>query len=66
MDLLLGTFADAHIHALTPEQLAEYEVILELSDPDLYNWIAGKEPVPAEHNRPVMQMLCAHNFSGKA
>ena len=65
MDLLLGTFADAHIHALNDAQLAEYEAILELSDPDLYNWVAGKEVVPAELNGAVMQLLCAHSVSGK-
>ena len=66
MDLLLGHFADAHIHALSPEQLTQYEAVLELSDPDLYNWIAGKEPIPAEHDNPLMRMLCAHRVVGKA
>lgn len=66
MDLLLGTFADAHIHALTPEQLTQYEAILELGDPDLYNWISGKDPVPAEYNNELMELLCAHRVVGKA
>ena len=62
MDLLLGRFADAHLPAFSPEQLAEYEVILEISDPDLYNWIAGKEPVPADCDNGVMRLICAHNY----
>lgn len=65
MDLLLGSFADAHIHALTPEHVGAYEAILELSDPDLYNWVAGREPVPAEHDNDVMRMLCAHKVVSK-
>ena len=62
MDLLLGRFADAHLPSFSPEQLSEYAAILELSDPDLYNWIAGKEPVPAELDNDVMRLIRAHNY----
>jgi antitoxin CptB len=62
MDLLMGRFADAHLAGFSPEQLAQYEVILELGDPDLYNWIAGREPVPAEHDGEVLRLLCAHKL----
>jgi antitoxin CptB len=65
MDLLLGRFADAHLPAFSPEQLTQYEAILETSDPDLYNWIAGKEPVPAENESEVMRLLCSHCFVEK-
>jgi antitoxin CptB len=65
MDLLLGRFADAHLPAFLPEQLTQYEAILEISDPDLYNWVAGKEPVPAEYEGDVMRLLCSHNFVEK-
>ena len=66
MDLLLGSFADAYLHVLTPEQLGFYEVILELSDPDLYNWITEAEAVPAEFDNDVMRKICAHRFAKKA
>ena len=62
MDLLLGTFADAHLPDFTIAQLDQYETVLELSDPDLYNWITGKEPVPAEHDGEVLRLLCAHRY----
>ena len=65
MDLLLGRFADAHLAAFSPEQLGQYEVILETGDPDLYNWIAGKEPVPIDQNSEVMRLLCSHRFAEK-
>lgn len=64
MDLLLGSFADAHLHAFTTEQLDTYEALLSESDPDLYNWITGIEPVPATQGSDVMQLLCAHRFAG--
>lgn len=63
MDLLMGSFADAHIATFAPEALAQYEAILELSDPDLYNWITGTAPVPPEHDGEVMRLLCAHRFA---
>ena len=63
MDLLMGSFADAHIATFAPEALDQYEAVLELSDPDLYNWITGAEPVPAEADSAVMRLLCAHRYA---
>lgn len=62
MDLLLGSFADAHLPAFTPEQLDRYEAILQHSDPDLYNWITGKETVPAEIKNDVVELLVVHKY----
>jgi antitoxin CptB len=66
MDLLFGSFADAHIHALTDAQLDVYEAMLEQGDPDLFAWITGAQPVPAEHNSDIMRMLLAHKYKGRA
>jgi antitoxin CptB len=66
MDLLMGSFADAHIATFAPEQLDKYEVILELSDPDLYNWITGNEALPPQHDSDVMRLLLAHEFATSA
>jgi len=64
MDLLLGSFADAHIVGFTIDQIEQYEAILSHSDPDLYNWITGGEKVPAEHDGDVMRMLVKHRYAG--
>jgi antitoxin CptB len=66
MDLLMGSFADAHIATFTPAQLDEYEAILQLIDPDLYSWIAGIEPLPPEQDGEVMRLLCKHNYAKKS
>jgi antitoxin CptB len=63
MDLLLGSFADAHVRNFSKDQLDQFEAVMEHPDPDLYNWITGKETVPEEHNSDVMQKLCAHSFA---
>ncbi len=62
MDLLLGSFADAHLSGFAPNQLDKYEAILACTDPDLYNWITGTEVVPNEHKSEVMNLLLQHRF----
>lgn len=53
----MGGFADAYLAGFTAEQLRRYASLLELSDPDLYNWITGREPIPPEHDHDVMRLL---------
>ena len=65
IDLLMGSFIDAHVADFTSEQLDQYEAILTLNDPDLYNWMTGAEPVPPEHDSEVMQLLRAHRYAKK-
>lgn len=48
MDLVLGPWADAHLEALSPAQLDEYELLLEENDQDLMAFIFGQaRPAPA-------------------
>ncbi|TNE32784.1 MAG: succinate dehydrogenase assembly factor 2 [Alphaproteobacteria bacterium] len=57
IDLLLGRFADAHLPGFDAGELQQYEELLVNSDPDLYNWITGKETPPANVNGDVLQKL---------
>jgi len=58
IDLLLGGFATVHIPQFDAEQLAAYDRFLNNSDPDIFNWITGQEPVPpAEDNAVVLLLL---------
>lgn len=63
MDLLLGSFADVNLRAFSSDQLDRYEALLQVSDPDLFDWIIGKKNVPAAHDHDVMRLLCAHRFA---
>lgn len=63
MDLIMGSFADAHVPEFSQKELAEYEEILNFSDPDLYNWISGKAALPAGTAGPVMESLLRHRFA---
>jgi antitoxin CptB len=60
MDHLFGGFADRHLSALDGAQLDRFERLLENSDPELYAWLTGREPIPLEHDDDVMALLRAH------
>ena len=47
MDIILGRFARAYVPEMTEGELEHYDELLTHNDPDLYNWITGKEDAPA-------------------
>ncbi len=57
IDLLLGKFAEAQIPQYDEQQLANYERFLNNSDPDIFNWITGQEPVPPAEDNEVVSLL---------
>lgn len=57
IDLLLGKFANAHIPQFDAEQLAAYDRFLSNSDPDIFNWVTGQEPVPPAEDTDVVRLL---------
>lgn len=61
VDLMLGRFADAHLQALSEEQLDRFAALLTRPDPDIYDWIAGRAPVPPELDTDVMALLKRFN-----
>lgn len=58
-DILLGQFARAHIAEFTAAELDQYERPLAAGDNDIYDWVAGKVPPPAEADTPVLRRLMA-------
>jgi antitoxin CptB len=56
-DIILGRFAQAHMDTLDARGLDDYEKLLQQPDNDIYDWVAGREPVPAEFDTPVMRLL---------
>ncbi len=63
VDLIMGTFADQHLHAFTPDQLTQFERILDIEDPYLYAWLSGATPLPEDENSPVMRMMLSFKYS---
>ena len=62
MDLIMGSFARQNLAAMSEAQLALYEDLLQNNDPDLYNWITEKEPVPANIDSEIFQRVKSHNL----
>ena len=60
-DFLLGNFTAKHIKELTDIHMLCIEALLDESDNDIYNWITGKEPVPAIHDNDLMEWLRKFN-----
>lgn len=62
MDLLMGTFADRNVPGFAEAELTAYEALLETPDPDLYNWVAGVEPPPANLVTPLLERFLKHKY----
>jgi antitoxin CptB len=56
-DIFFGSFAEENLPNLSKEQLESFETLMEVNDPDLFLWVTGSKPVPAEFDSDVMRML---------
>jgi antitoxin CptB len=57
VDLIFGAFADAHLAGLDGGQLDRFEALLAVPDWQIYEWLTGAAPVPAEHDNDVFTAL---------
>jgi len=56
-DILLGTFAHAHLSDLDDEGLEQFETLLEAGDPNIFAWIRGDDTPPPELDTPVLARI---------
>ncbi|MHA1188884.1 MAG: FAD assembly factor SdhE [Alphaproteobacteria bacterium] len=67
LDLLLGGYADRHIATMKDADLAAFETLMDVPDTQLYDWLIGSAPVPANHDTPLFRGLLAwHEERGGA
>jgi len=57
MDLVLGRFADSELAGLSERELGEIERWLEIPDQQIFAWVNGAEPVPAEIDTALFKRL---------
>jgi antitoxin CptB len=57
MDLILGRFADAEIENLSDDELAQFEFLMDVPDPDLYAALIGNIPPAAEYANGVFERI---------
>ena len=62
-DVLLGPFAQHCVPGFSSEQLDRYERLLREPDPDILDWVSGRQPVPDAHDHDVMKLL--KNFNSE-
>jgi antitoxin CptB len=64
MDWLIGRFADARLSAMPPDELAQFERLLALPDPQLHDMILYPDVAPAGvFARLVAEMRAFHGLS---
>jgi antitoxin CptB len=56
-DIFFGSFAEEKLPSLSNDQLDRFEKLMKVDDPELFLWVSGAKPVPAEYDNDVMQML---------
>jgi antitoxin CptB len=57
MDLILGCFAERHLAGMDRDRLDGYARLLENTDPDIYNWLTGRDRPPAEIGGDLWRLL---------
>lgn len=66
MDLLMGSFADAHIDSFGEAELDEFERLLNVPDWEVYAWLIGQQDVPEDQSGPVLDQLIAFRYAAQA
>jgi antitoxin CptB len=59
VDLIFGAYAERHLAGLDDSGLDAFEALLIAPDQDVYAWLRGAAPVPAQHDNPVFAGLRA-------
>jgi len=62
-DLILGGYAKTHIETMSEDEVTMFEDLLGAKDHDIYAWITGTLPVPANYDTPLLQKLKAFDPS---
>ena len=57
MDLILGSFADAHLDSLDSAELDALEALMAENDQALYVWMSGRMPPPEEHASMIARIM---------
>jgi antitoxin CptB len=60
VDLIFGAYAERHLTDLHAAGLDQFEALLKAPDQDVYAWLRGAAPVPAEHDNQVFAALKAY------
>jgi antitoxin CptB len=58
-DLLIGGFVRDHLDTLTEADIEALETLMERPDPDLADWLTGRQPIAPEDATPMLLRIRA-------
>ncbi|MQX36175.1 succinate dehydrogenase assembly factor 2 [Roseospira navarrensis] len=61
-DLILGGFAEEFLADMGPEELDQFETLLDEPDANIMDWLFDRTAVPAEYDTPIMARLKAYRL----
>jgi antitoxin CptB len=60
MDMVIGGFAVSRLGGMTSEELAAFEIILDIPDQELLAWLTNQETVPPHQASPLLTEILAY------
>ena len=57
LDLFVGAFVEQRLEGMSEAQLDRFETLLEVPEPQLYDWVTGNAKPPPEFDHDVTRML---------
>ena len=66
MDLLMGSFADAHLLGLSDDDVSEFERLLATPDWEVYAWLIGQKPVPDNFESSLLTRMMEFRYEAHA
>ncbi len=57
MDYVLGLFANHAIADMSDDELSQFEMLMQLPDPDMYKWLSGSTDIPEHWNNELVQRI---------
>lgn len=64
-DLILGSFAEAHLAGFDAAQLKRYEALLDCADADVFDWLCRRAPPPPAYDHDVMRLLLSFRYTAR-
>ncbi len=58
-DLLIGGFVRANLDTLTEADIEALETLMDRPDPDLADWLTGRQPIAPEDATPMLLRIRA-------
>ena len=54
---MIGGFVRAHLGSLTEADLDALELLMDMPDTNLADWLTGREPIPAGEETPMLRRM---------